>query len=47
MEQWKPIESGREEFYDQYPGYLSSHDAKQADDAELAKIRELIVNGLR
>lgn len=29
-------------FYDQYPGFLSSHDAGRADDAELAKLAEKI-----
>ncbi len=38
MEKWAPIESARTEFYDTYPGYISSHDAAQADDATLARI---------
>lgn len=29
-------------FFSQYPGYLSSHDSKRADDAELAKLAEKI-----
>ena len=36
--EWKPIESGRDEYYDVYPGFISSHDAKRADDKELAEL---------
>lgn len=32
---WKPIESARDEYYEEYPGYISSHDSKRADDKEL------------
>lgn len=35
---WKPIESAKDEFYETYPGYISSHDSKRADDRELAKL---------
>jgi diadenosine tetraphosphate (Ap4A) HIT family hydrolase len=42
MEQWKPIESGKTEFFETYPGYVSSHDAGRADDARLAEIASTI-----
>lgn len=42
MEQWKPIESGKTEFFETYPGYISSHDADRADDAHLATIAATI-----
>jgi diadenosine tetraphosphate (Ap4A) HIT family hydrolase len=44
MAEWKPIKSNVDKFFGQYEGYISSHDYKRADDAELAalakKIRE-------
>lgn len=40
MGSWKPSEKPREEFYEKYPGYLSSHDSKRADDKELAELAE-------
>ena len=42
MAQWEPIESVRDEWYETYPGFISSHDAARADDAELARIAEAI-----
>jgi diadenosine tetraphosphate (Ap4A) HIT family hydrolase len=39
---WKQIESDRDEFYGKYPGYLSSHGAKRADDRKLTKLAEKI-----
>jgi diadenosine tetraphosphate (Ap4A) HIT family hydrolase len=42
MAQWKPIESGKTEFFEKYPGYISSHDAQRADDARLAEIATAI-----
>ncbi|MCD8548752.1 MAG: HIT family protein [Aeromonadaceae bacterium] len=33
---FRPIESRQRHFFTQYQGYLSSHDAARADDAELA-----------
>jgi len=44
MAEWKPIKSNVNKFFNQYEGYISSHDYKRGDDAELAalakKIRE-------
>ncbi len=42
MTQWQPIENARTEYYDTYPGFLSSHDAAQVDDATLARIARKI-----
>ena len=42
MENWKPIHSKINTYFDTYPGYISSHDADRADDAELAKLAEKI-----
>ena len=38
MKNWKAIESGSKmkTFFENYPGYLSSHDSNRADDKELA-----------
>ncbi len=46
MKEWKMIESGekRDEFYNNYPGYLSSHDSKRADDKWLASVAKKIRN---
>lgn len=42
-EQGKSIEIAKPTvIFDRYPGYLSSHDAARADDAELAKIAQKI-----
>ncbi|TSC89348.1 MAG: histidine triad (HIT) protein [Microgenomates group bacterium Gr01-1014_5] len=35
METWEPIKSPLKTFFDQYPGFMSSHDADKADDAQL------------
>lgn len=42
MDEWKPIESDMETFFDVYPGYLSSHNAGRADDKKLAEIADKI-----
>lgn len=42
MAQWKPIESSLEKYFDQYEGYISSHDYHRADDAELALLAQKI-----
>lgn len=39
---WKPIESSKDDYYEEYPGYISSHDSKRADDKELAKLAALL-----
>lgn len=42
MEKWKPIESRKETVYEQYPGFLSSHDAGREDDEKLARLAKKI-----
>jgi len=42
MAEWKPIEMSKREFFTQYPGYLSSHDAGRADDVKLAELAKKI-----
>lgn len=42
MAKWQPIESKKNDFYTQYPGFLSSHDSDRADDKKLAKLAEKI-----
>jgi diadenosine tetraphosphate (Ap4A) HIT family hydrolase len=39
---FKLIEAKIDKFYDNYEGYLSSHDWKRADDNQLMKIAEMI-----
>lgn len=39
---WRPIESKIDKYFEKYEGYISSHDYKRADDAELAKLAEKI-----
>lgn len=42
LDDWKNIEVDRTDFYDTYPGYISSHSAQRADDEELARVAEKI-----
>lgn len=42
MRRWSAIESSQKKYFDQYEGYLSSHDYERADDEELAKLAEKI-----
>ncbi len=44
MAEWRPIESSIETYFDIYPGYISSHDARRADDQELADIARKIAS---
>lgn len=41
-ENWKEIRSNINTYFNTYPGYISTHDADRADDAELAKLAERI-----
>ena len=41
-ENWKQVSSNVDKYFDQYEGYISSHDFKRADDGELAKFAEWI-----
>ncbi|MDP3724069.1 MAG: HIT family protein [bacterium] len=38
MNDWKPLRSEINIFFQKYAGYLSSHDYKRADDAQLAAL---------
>lgn len=42
MENWKPIKSNVDKYFDKYEGYISSHDYKRADDVYLKKLAEKI-----
>ena len=43
MHEWKPIESDIPEvFFGKYPGYLSSHNVKKADDKSLEELAKMI-----
>lgn len=44
MGTWEKIESGVDKYFDQYEGYISSHDYKRADDATLAALAKRIRN---
>lgn len=46
MKEWKMIESKIPDvFFEQYPGYLSSHDCKKQEEEKLEAIAEKIRNG--
>jgi histidine triad (HIT) family protein len=38
----KPVETKVDKYFDTYPGYISSHDYKKADDAKLAELAKKI-----
>lgn len=42
MTEWRPIESKVEKYFDQYEGYISSHDYKREDDERLAELAKRI-----
>lgn len=44
MSKWQPIESRQNIYFEKYPGYISSHDAARAEDADLAKLAKRIQN---
>ncbi|PIP87283.1 diadenosine tetraphosphate hydrolase [Candidatus Campbellbacteria bacterium CG22_combo_CG10-13_8_21_14_all_36_13] len=44
MSTWKKIESSLDVYFDKYPGYLSSHDARREDDEKLARLAKKIRN---
>lgn len=44
MEEWKPLHSKINTFFEKYPGYLSSHDSERADDEKLAELAKKIRN---
>ena len=42
IKKWKPMKSNINKYFEQYEGYISSHDYRRADDTNLAKIAEII-----
>ncbi|MEK6969522.1 MAG: HIT family protein [Nanoarchaeota archaeon] len=40
--EWKPIKSNVNKYFENYEGYISSHDSKRADDVALAKLAKKI-----
>ncbi|MBI5420849.1 MAG: HIT family protein [Parcubacteria group bacterium] len=42
MDNWKALKSNVDKYFDQYEGYISSHDYKRADDEVLAKLAKKI-----
>ncbi|PJA86755.1 MAG: diadenosine tetraphosphate hydrolase [Candidatus Moranbacteria bacterium CG_4_9_14_3_um_filter_42_9] len=38
IKEWKPLHHGLDQYFETYPGYISTHDAKRADDDELADL---------
>lgn len=45
MQEWKPIESRIDTFFEKYPGYISSHDADRVPDDKLSEIAKKIRGG--
>ena len=41
-ENWQAVNSNVDKYFEQYEGYISSHDFQRADDGELAKLAEKI-----
>jgi len=44
LTEWEPFNSNVDKFFDRYEGYISSHNYRRADDAELQVIAEKIRN---
>lgn len=42
MKEWKPLKSNVDKFFDQYEGYISSHDYQRADDESLSELARKI-----
>lgn len=38
QQQWRAINSSIDHYFDHYPGYISTHDAKQAKHSDLARL---------
>ena len=41
-ENWKAVNSNVDKYFEQYEGYISSHDFQRANDEELALLAEQI-----
>ena len=42
MPQWRPLSTPSDKYFHEYEGYISSHDYRRADDAELAALARRI-----
>lgn len=42
MSEWRPIKSNVDKYFEQYEGYISSHDYSRADDKKLADLAKRI-----
>ncbi len=42
MKEWKPMHGDINEYYETYPGYISTHDAAEGDYAKLAALAQKI-----
>lgn len=42
LKEWEPILADVDKYFEQYEGYISSHDYKRADDEKLAELAEQI-----
>lgn len=42
IDNWKPINSNLKKYFYKYEGYISSHDADQADEKELEKLAKTL-----
>lgn len=42
MDKWQELKSSVDKYFDQYEGYISSHDYKRADDEKLAELANKI-----
>lgn len=42
MDEWKQLKSNVDKYFEKYEGYISSHDYKRADDAELKNLAKKI-----
>ncbi len=43
--EWRPLKSNIAKYFEKYEGYISSHDYKRADDAQLAELAKKIREG--
>lgn len=44
LDEWKNIESDIDDYYEKYPGFLSSHSSKRASDEELEKVAKQLTS---
>lgn len=42
MKEWESLKSNVDKYFEQYEGYISSHDSKRGDDVELATLAKQI-----